>query len=52
LKTGENTVFSNFGISNAFFCSEGDRVHDLLGEDGKNEVDIINYEIFEVLFDT
>jgi hypothetical protein len=52
VKTGENVVFSNFGISNAFFHSKGDKVHDLLGEGVKNEVEILNYEIFEVVFDT
>ena len=36
IKSQENIVFSNFGISNEFFCSRGKKVDWLLGGD-KNE---------------
>jgi len=33
IKTGENKVYSNFGISNSFFNSLDDKVSDLLNEE-------------------
>lgn len=49
LKPGqkERKVFSNFGISNSYFNSEGDNVSHLLCEDKINEVEVIDYQIYQ-----
>jgi hypothetical protein len=52
LKTQETTVFSNLGIANRHYNTENYKVNILLGEKDKREVDIKNYEIYEVFFDT
>jgi hypothetical protein len=38
IKTGFKTVFSNFGVSNSYFNSRGDKVDKLLNEGDKREV--------------
>ena len=35
VKSGLNTVFSNFGINNSFFDSRGDKIDSLLNEGDK-----------------
>jgi hypothetical protein len=45
VKSGENTLFSNFGIAASYFDNRRDRVDALLGEGAVNEVPFINYEI-------
>lgn len=51
VKPGEKDrkVFSNFGINNAYFNSEGDNVSRLFGEGKTNEVEFIDYEIYQVV---
>ena len=51
IKTGEKTVFSNFGIMNSYYNSRGKKVHDLLCEEGTRETGIESYEIYQILFD-
>lgn len=51
IRNGEDKVFSNFGISNAFFDNKREKVDALLGEGIVNEVKFTNYEIHEVFFD-
>lgn len=46
VRAGEEKVFSNLGINNSYFNSEGWRAKDLLN-DSNNEVRLIDYEIYE-----
>ena len=52
LKHQDWKVFSNFGIANSFFNSNGCNVNDLLGE-GRDarDVKIFGFEIHRVLFE-
>ena len=38
VKTGFKTVFSNFGVSNGYFNSQGDKINKFLNEGEKREV--------------
>ena len=38
IKTGLQTIFSNFGVNNAFYNSRGHKVDKLLNEGDKREV--------------
>lgn len=49
VRAGEEKVFSNLGINNSYFNSEGWRAKDLLN-DSSNEVRLIDYEIYEAEF--
>jgi hypothetical protein len=51
IKTGEKTVFSNFGIMNSYYNSRGKKVQDLICEEGTRETAIESYEIYQILFD-
>jgi hypothetical protein len=50
VRTGDDKVFSNFGIMSSFFDSRREKVNSLLQDGTNNEVDILNYEIHEVFF--
>lgn len=39
IKTGFKTVFSNFGVSNAYFNNGGDKIDKFLNEGDKREVE-------------
>ena len=49
VRAGEEKVFSNLGINNSYFNSEGWRAKDLLN-DSSNDVRLIDYEIYEAEF--
>lgn len=51
IKTNEDKVFSNFAISSAYFENKKDKVDVLLNEGTVNEVKLITYEIYEIIFD-
>jgi len=38
IKSGFRTVFSNFGVSNAYFNHDGDKIDKFLNEGDKREV--------------
>ena len=38
IKSGEKKLFSNFGINNSYFWSQGENVNMLFGQGKKNEV--------------
>ena len=46
LKAQETKLFSNFGISNAYFNSEGCKVDALLGEGTEREINVEAYEVY------
>lgn len=43
-------MFSNFGIANGFYGSNGCKVDVLLNDDVNREVDIDEYEVHEIFF--
>jgi hypothetical protein len=51
IRSGEDKVFSNFGIATSFYNNNRERVEALLGEGTVNEVKFNNYEIHQVTFD-
>jgi hypothetical protein len=51
IKTGEKTVFSNFGIMRFYYNSRGKKVQDLICEEGTRETGIQSNEIYQILFD-
>ena len=48
LKSQETKLFSNFGISNSYYNSEGAKVDALIGEGTTREVDIETYEVYDL----
>jgi hypothetical protein len=50
LKKNEKKVFSSFGISNAYFANRGEKIDVLLGSGTAREVELNDYEIFELKF--
>jgi hypothetical protein len=51
LKSGEDIVFSNFGIANSFFDNKGQTVDALFGEGkDKRELPIEGYEIYQLMY--
>lgn len=52
MRTGENLIFSNFGIPNTSFDHKGNSVDALFGEgNNKRELPISSYEIYQIIFD-
>ena len=51
IKTGIKTLFSNFGVNNAFFNSRGQKVDRFLGEGEKREVEFEMAEFYQVIFE-
>ena len=51
LKSLDSKLFSNFGISNSFFDSRGDRVNELIGEGAEREVEMASFEIHQIEFE-
>jgi hypothetical protein len=51
IKTNESKIFSNFAISSAYFENKRDRVDVLLNEGTINDVNLITYEIYEIIFE-
>ena len=52
IKTGEKTVFCNFGIMNSYFNHRGKKVHDFLCAENKRETDIESYEVYQIIYDS
>lgn len=46
IKSQEELIFSNFGIANSYFNSNGKKVDILLAEDNNREVPLETYEIY------
>jgi len=46
LRSLEFKLFSNFGISNSFYDSRGDKVQELLGEGNERDVNITGFEVY------
>ena len=51
VKTGFKTVFTNFGVSNGYFNSRGDKVDRFLNEGEKREVEFEFCEFYQVIFE-
>jgi hypothetical protein len=51
IKYYDNKIFSNFAISSAYFDNKKDKVDVLLNEGTINGVDLITYEIYEIVFE-
>ena len=51
IKTGFKTVFTNFGVSNGYFNSRGDKVDRFLNEGEKREVEFEFCEFYQVVFE-
>lgn len=50
LKHGEAKFFTNFGIANSFYESNGEKYTVLSGESSQREEPLDNFEIFKVHF--
>ena len=46
IKKGETSVFSNFGVGNAYYDCRGQKVDVLLGNGSSRDVEVVSYEIF------
>ena len=49
IKTGEKTLFSNFGIANSCFRARGHKVSTLLGTSDR-EVEFESLEFYHIIF--
>ena len=52
VKSGERRLYSNFGVNSAYFNSRGQSVNAMLGEGKTNDVELVNYEIHELIWET
>lgn len=51
IKSSDNIIFSNFGINNSFYHSQGDTVQNFLGEQHGRETPLKSYEIYQIIYE-